>query len=73
MRFVVDRIENDIAVLENIENNEIVNVSLDKLPTKTMEKDVILYDGKNYVVDIFEKSKRVNRIKDKMSKLKNIR
>lgn len=73
MRFVVDRIENDIAVLENIKDNEIINVSLDKLPNKVMEKDVLLYDGKTYVIDVLEKNERINRIKDKMSKLKNVR
>ncbi len=73
MKFVVDRIENDIAVLENIKDNEIINVSLDKLPNKVMEKDVLLYDGNTYVIDVLEKNERINRIKDKMKKLKNVR
>ena len=73
MKFVIDRIENNIAVLENIENNEIINVDINELPKKAKEKDVIFYYGNEYILDNFEKEERIRKIEEKMKKLKGSR
>lgn len=73
MKFVIDRVENNIAVLENIENNEIINVDINELPKKAKEKDVIFYNGNEYILDNFEKEERIRKIEEKMKKLKGSR
>lgn len=70
MKFAVDRIEDNIVVLENIENNEIINVKKEDLPKEIKELDIIMYDGKTYLLDDDEKINRIRRIKEKMEKLK---
>lgn len=71
IKFAVDRIEEDIVVLENIENNKIINVKKECLPKEIKELDVVIYDGKNYVLDYTERLNRIKRIKEKMEKLRN--
>ncbi len=69
-KFAVDKIEENIVVLENIENNQIINVKKENLPRKIKELDIVVYDGKDYILDDFEKSNRLKRIKEKMEKLR---
>lgn len=73
MKFVIDRVENNIAVLENIKNNEVINVDINELPKKAKEKDAVFYNGKEYVLDGAEKEERIKRIEEKMKKLKDSR
>lgn len=71
MKFAVDRIEEDIVVLENIENNKVINVKRRCLPKKIKELDIVIYDGKDYVLDDSERLNRIKRIKEKMGNLRN--
>lgn len=70
MKFVVDRIEEDIAVLENIEDKQIVNVRLELLPKNVKESDVLKYNDNKYFLDNNEKQARLDRIREKMQMLK---
>ena len=70
MKFVVDRIENDIAVLENMKNKEIINVSLKLLPKNLKEGDVLKFNNNKYFLDNNEKQVRLDRIREKMKMLK---
>lgn len=71
MKFAIDRIEDNIVVLENIENNETINVNINELPIGISEKNIIYYDGKKYYLDEKEKYNRLLRIREKMDRLKN--
>lgn len=71
MKFAIDRIEDNIVVLENIENNEIINVNINELPIGISEKNIIYYDGKKYYLDEKEKYNRLLRIREKKDRLKN--
>lgn len=70
MKYVVDKIEGDLAVLENIIDGNIINLPIDKLPNNIRETDVVLYDGTNYKIDEKEKNDRILRIKEKMERLR---
>lgn len=70
MKYVVDKIEGDLAVLENTIDGNIINLPIDKLPNNIRETDVVLYDGINYKTDEKEKKDRILRIKEKMEKLR---
>jgi hypothetical protein len=71
MKYAVDRIENNIAILENIEDKNIIEISLDLLPNGVKEKDILKLENENYVLDNDEKEERLRRIKEKMERLKN--
>lgn len=71
MKYAVDKIENDIAVLENIETGKKLEINTINLPKNIKEKDILKYEDGKYFLDSNEKNKRINRIKEKMEKLKN--
>lgn len=70
MKFAVDKIENNIVVLENIHSNDIIEVDVKYLPVSIKENDIIRFEDGKYVLDINEKTERINRIKEKMNSLK---
>lgn len=68
-KYIVDRIEGDIAVLEDLSTKKIKNVSIEKLP-KVKEGDALKYENKEYTLDNETKSKREEDIKAKFERLK---
>ena len=70
VKYVIDRIENDIAILEGLETRKIINVSLSKLPKNVLESDVLNFENGKYV--LYEKTKleRLEIIRRKMDKLR---
>ena len=71
MIYIVDRIEDNIAVLENKETKEIIDVSLSLLPANLKEGNVLEYKYKKYILNIEEEEKRKKAILEKFNKLKN--
>lgn len=69
MKFAVDKIENDIVVLENLNDNSIIEVPLILIPN-VKEKDIIMYENNTFKFDLEEKEKRELTIKERMAKLK---
>lgn len=70
MKFVIDKVENEVAVLENIDDNKIIEVNVNKLPNNAKEKDIVKLENGKYILDKEEKEKRINRIKEKFEMLK---
>lgn len=70
MMYSVDKIENDVATIENILTKELINVKLKDLPNNVKEKDVLKYDGNSYMLDESLKEKRTRMLKDKMELLR---
>ena len=71
MIYIVDRIEDNITVLENKETKEIIDVSLSLLPANLKEGNVLEYKDKKYILNIEEEEKRKKAILEKFNKLKN--
>ena len=71
MRFAIDKIMDDIAVLENIDTGEIKNVDICILPKNIKETDILILENGIYKLDINEKENRINMLKEKMNKLRN--
>lgn len=69
MKMVVDRIEGKIAVCENVEKREMIEVAIELLPKQCKEGSVILYENGEYLLDIEGEEERQQRIKEKMKKL----
>ena len=47
MKYVVEKIEEDIVVLESLENKEKKEVHLFELPENTKEENVLIYEKEN--------------------------
>lgn len=71
MIYVVDRIENDIAVLENTTTKETKDVELNKLPCNLKEGNVLKYENNTYTLDETLEQERKNAILEKFNRLKN--
>ena len=71
MIYIVDRIEDNIAVLENKETNEIINIDISILPTNLKEGNVLRYENNTYILDNDEEEKRRQLLLEKFNKLKN--
>lgn len=67
-RFIVDRIENDKAVLE-CENGEFVNLNIKELPKKIKEGDVLVFEEGSCFLDENETKNRENKNKNMMNSL----
>ena len=70
MIYIVDRIEEDIAILENKETKEIKEVKLSELPSNTKEGKVLKYENSKYLIDEEEEKQRKKEILEKFNKLK---
>ena len=70
MMYSVDKIENDVATIENLLTKELINVKLKDLPNNVKEKGVLKYDGNSYMLDESLKEKRTRMLKDKMELLR---
>ena len=59
MKYAVDRIEENIVVLENISSGEIVNEDIKKLPKNIKEGNILIKENDKYTLDLdTEKDRR---------------
>lgn len=70
MKYAVDRIENDIAILENLSDGSTLEIKISLLPTGIKEKDIVRLENDKYILDVNEKDERLKRIREKMNRLK---
>lgn len=68
MRYIVDRVEGDVAVLER-DDLEIVDVPLSELPEGVRQHDCLEEDGGAWRIDRDRTAERKRRIEEKMRKL----
>lgn len=71
-KFAVDRIEGNIAILENLNTKEIKLVDINFLPN-IKEKDILVYRDNSFFIDEEEKKKREKMIEEKLERIKNIK
>lgn len=70
MKYAVDRIENSIAILENVANGEKKEVALEELPDNIKEGNILIFDNENFVKDEQEEIKRRENIKNRFNRLR---
>ena len=73
MKYAVDEIIDDIAVLENIDTGEKTDVSLELLPSDIKDGSIVLFVDGEYHIDLDEEILRKQRIIEKMRLLKNLK
>ena len=69
MKFAVDRIEGEYAILENIETGEKREELLTFLPI-VKEKDILIFEDNLYKKDDAKRQSRMEEIREKLEKLK---
>ena len=72
MKFAVDRIEGEYAILENIETGEKREELLTFLPI-VKEKDILVFEDNLYKKDDAERQRRMEEIREKLERLKRNR
>ena len=70
MKYVVDRIEEDIVVLENLETREITNIKISELDFKVREGNILSYENNKYILDLNTEKLRKEKLRNRFNKLK---
>ena len=70
MKYVVDRIEEDIVVLENLETREITNIKITELDFKVREGNILSYENNKYTLDLNTEKLRKEKLRNRFNKLK---
>lgn len=70
MKYSIDRIENNIAILENIETQEIIEIDISLLPEGSKESSIIIVENDQYILDTQEEQKRKEDIFSRFNKLR---
>lgn len=73
MKYAVDQIIDEIAVLEEIETGEKKEVSLEFLPEEVQEGNTLLYQDNEYYLDRQYEAVRRQTLEEKMEELKKFR
>lgn len=71
MKYAVDKIENNIALLENISTREKKEVATSLLPSSINEGSILIYQDGKYIIDNNTEKERRNKLLDKFNRLKN--
>lgn len=69
MYYVLDRFEEDFAVLENIDNTEIINIKKDLLSDDIKEGDVLENINDTWIFNKDKTEERRKKIDDKFNSL----
>ena len=70
MKYSVDKIENNIATLESLNDTTKKEVSIEILPKQTKEGSIIIFENNQYTIDnSLEKERRIS-IQNKFNALK---
>ena len=70
MRYAIDRIEEDIVVIENIETQEIKKISKKTLPQDIKEGSILFFDNNKYQLDLDEEELRRKKIQERFNRLR---
>lgn len=70
-QYTIDRFEENIAVCEERETKEIINVRVEDLPKEAREGSVLIYKDGGFSIDKEQEQEIEKRIKEKMDNLWN--
>ena len=70
MRYIVDRFENEFAVLENRSTKKNINISIFKLPNNLKEGDILTVSNGKFILNNEETQCLQNDIQSRFYKLK---
>lgn len=68
--YIIDRIEGNIAVLENSSTKQMLEVNINNLPNNIKEGSVLIQENDKFKLNINEEEIRRKRIEEKFNKIK---
>lgn len=69
MRYVVDRVVDDIVVLENMSNRDVIEVSATDVPENIKDGNVLIKQDNKFILDKEAEKERRKNMRDKFNKL----
>lgn len=72
MKYAIDQIIDNIAILENIETKEKLEVDTNLLPKNIKEKNILVEKNGKYFKDKKEEAAILKRIEEKLKRLQNL-
>lgn len=73
MKYAVDRIEDDIVVLENITSGDIINENIKKLPKNIKEGTILIKKDNEYSLELNTEKERRDDFRSRLERLKNLK
>lgn len=73
MKYAVDSIVDDIAVLEELETKEKKEVNLEMLPEEIQEGNILVYQDNEYYINREYEAVRRETLEEKLERLKALR
>ena len=73
MKYCIDRIEGEIAILEELITKEIIEVNINQLPPNIKETNIVTLINDTYILDEVEEEQRRNSIQSRFNKLRKKR
>ena len=70
MKYVVDRIEDSVVILENLNNKEKLELQKEILPKGIKDGSVVVLKDNKYVLDLEEEQRRRQSILERFNRLK---
>lgn len=71
IEYTIDRIEENIAVCENRQTNEMINIKVEELPKEVREGSILTYKDGKFILNAEKEEEIEKRIKEKMNNLWN--
>lgn len=72
MRYTVDRIENNVVILENRETLEMMEVPKDKIPFSVHDGSILIYKDGQYIESVNEELDKRKKIEERFKRLRDI-
>lgn len=71
MKYIIDRIEDNIAILEQQDTKEFINISTNILPNGIKEGMILSIINNTYTIDIKATEKREKEVLEKFKRLRS--
>lgn len=71
MKYIIDRIEDNIAILEQQDTKEFINISTNILPIGIKEGMILSIINNTYTIDIKATEKRKKEVLEKFKRLRS--
>ncbi len=72
MLYALDRIENNLGVLENLDTKELIEVPLSNLPSNVKEGSILKKEADTFALDLLAEEKRRLELRSRLDRLKNL-
>lgn len=72
MKYAVDKIDEDIVVLENISTGEIITKRRNELPDGVCESNIVVFCDNKFILNNNEEKERKESLRERLERLKNL-